>query len=154
MAFVFSRSAGNVSEPATILMAGSGVIRNGMVVEFLRTGGAGVSPAGASTSFTAIFGVAHDYIQGASDAFTRVTPFTSGQLWIADCTDIATTAQVGLRHILNATGTEIRNTATDNATGAGIFRAVAMVGAATGSGKLLGYFETGSKAAANSTTLN
>ena len=154
MAFIFSRSGGTITEPAAILMPGSGVIRNGMAVEFSRTGGLGAVPAGASTTFTAIFGIAHDYIQGASDAQVRVTPIVSGQLWLADCTDAATTAQVGLRHALNATGTEVRNTASDVATASGLFRAVAVVGATTGSGKLLGFFETGTKAAQNSTTLN
>lgn len=142
MAFTFSRSAGSVHEPAVVNMFASGIVRAGGVVEFSRTGGAGVVPSGASTSFTAVFGVSLDYAQGASDVLVRVVPIVQGQLWVADCTDAASTAQIGLRHVLNATQTEVRNTATDVTTAAGVFRAVAMIGATTGSGKLLGYFQT------------
>ncbi len=154
MAFTFSRSAGSVHEPATVNMYASGVVRVGGVVEFSRTGGAGVIPAGASTTSTAVFGVCQDYAQGASDTFVRVIPIVPGQLWLADCTDIATTAQIGLHHVLNASMTEVRNTATDVSGATGVFRAVAMVGLTTGSGKLLGYFEQSNKAAVNSTTFN
>lgn len=145
MAIVFSRSGGSVHEPATVNMYASGIVRANGVVEFSRTGGVGVVPSGASSSFTAIFGVCLDYAQGASDTLVRVVPFVQGQLWVADCTDIATTAQIGIRHVLNADQVTIRNTATDTTTAAGVFRAVAMVGATTGSGKLLGYFETSPK---------
>jgi len=154
MAFTFLRSAGSITEPATINMPASGVIRPNSVVEFSRTGGLGVAPAGANATFTAIFGVALDYVQGASDSFTRVIPFVAGQLWVADCTDAVTTAQVGLRHALNGDLATIRNTASDVTTGAGVFRAVAITGLTTGSGKLIGYFETAPKSAQNSTTLN
>lgn len=154
MAFVFSRSAGSINEPATVLMYASGVVRNGGVVEFSRTGGVGVVPSGASSTSTTIFGVSLDYAQGASDIQVRVLPIVQGSLWIADCTDIATTAQIGLRHILNASQTEVRNTASDVLGSTGVFRAVAMVGATTGSGKLLGYFETFPKGAQNTTTYN
>lgn len=152
MAFVFSRSAGATHEPAAILMAASGIVRAGGVVEFSRTGGAGVIPSSASTSFTGVFGVSLDYAQGASDTFVRVVPIVQGQLWIADCTDIATTAQIGIRHVLNADQVTVRNTGSDVLTAAGIFRAVAMVGATTGSGKLLGYFETAPKMPASIVT--
>lgn len=152
MAFTFSRSAGSVHEPATINMFASGIVRAGGVVELSRVGGVGVVPSGASTSFTAIFGVSLDYAQGGSDTLVRVVPIVQGQLWLADCTDAATTAQIGLRHVLNASQTEVRNTATDTLTAAGVFRAVAMVGATTGSGKLLGYFETATKMPASIVT--
>lgn len=152
LAFVFSRSAGSVHEPAVVNMLASGIVRAGGVVEFSRTGGVGVIPSSASTSFTGIFGISLDYAQGASDTFVRVLPIVQGQLWVADCTDIATTAQIGLRHALNASQTEVRNTATDVLTAAGVFRAVAMTGLTTGSGKLIGYFETAPKMPASIVT--
>lgn len=154
MAFTFSRSAGSVHEPATANMFASGIVRVGGVVEFSRTGGVGVTPSSASSTTTAIFGVSLDYAQGASDTLVRVIPFVPGQLWVADCTDAASTAQIGLRHALNADQTSVRNTASDVTATTGVFRAVAMTGLTTGSGKLIGYFETVAKLPANSTTFN
>lgn len=156
MAIVFVRGIGDdVSSPAAVLMYASGVVRNGMVVDFSRTGGVGVTPAGASSTATTIFGVCLDYAQGASDTLVRCVPFVQGQLYQADCTDIALTAQIGLRHVLNADGVTIRNTSSDVVTTAtGVFHAIAMVGATTGSGKLLGFFDTLTKGAQNTTTFN
>lgn len=152
MAFIFSRSAGSVHEPATVNMYASGIVRVGGVVEFSRIGGAGVTPSSASSTFTSVFGISLDYAQGASDTMVRVVPFVPGQLWVADCTDAAITAQIGLRHVLNADQTTVRNTSTDVLTASGVFRAVAMVGATTGSGKLIGYFETAPKVPASVVT--
>lgn len=152
MAFTFVRSGGDITEPAAVLMFASGIVRAGGVVEFSRTGGVGVIPSSASTSFTGVFGISLDYAQGGSDTMVRVLPIVSGALYQADCTDAATTAQIGLRHVLNASQTEVRNTATDTLTAAGVFRAVAMVGPTTGSGKLIGYFETAPKMPASIVT--
>lgn len=155
MAFTFVRGAGDSMEsPAALLMYASGIVRAGGVVEFSRTGGVGVVPSSASTSTTAVFGISLDYAQGASDTQVRVVPIVAGQLWQADCTDIATTAQIGLRHILNADQVTVRNTASDVTATTGVFRAVAMTGLSTGSGKLLGYFELIPKMPSNTTTFN
>lgn len=149
MAFRFVRGAGNVIEPAVIWMAASGTVRPGAIVEFSRTGGAGVFPASETSTSTNIFGICLDYVEGASDVQVRVIPFAQGQIWEADCANSATTAQVGLRHATSALaanrGSFVHNTATDLGAGnahTAYFRAVAMVGLTTGSGKLLGYFRT------------
>lgn len=152
MAFTFVRGAGSTHEPATVNIRASGVVRPGMVVEFSRTAGQGVFPAGASTTFTGVFGICLDYAQGASDVEVRVLPIVQGQLYQADCTDAALTAQIGLRHALNADGVTVRNSSTDLLTAAGVFRPVAMTGLTTGSGKLIGYFETAPKMPASIVT--
>lgn len=142
MAFRTVSNAGAVVEIAVINMAASGVVKNGSVVDFSRTGGLGVTPASASSTTTTIFGICLDYAQGVSDVNVRVIPFSSGQLWEADCVDAASTAQVGLRHVLND-HLFVRNTSTDLGAGnahTAVFRAVAMTGLTTGSGKLIGYF--------------
>lgn len=142
MAFRLVSSGGAVTDPAVLNMAASGVVKNGSVVEFSRTGGLGVYPASSSTTTTNIFGVALDYAQGASDVQVPVIKFTDGQVWEADCTDIATTAQIGLRHVLNDHLT-VRNTATDKGAGnahSAVFWAIGLTSGSTGSGKLLGFF--------------
>lgn len=155
MGFRLVSSGGNVSDVAVVNMSASGVVRNGMVVEFSRTGGVGVTPASASSTQTTIFGVCLDYAQGASDVQVKVIPFADGQIWEADCTDINTTAQVGLTHVLNAGATEIRNTATEATGTLGVFRAVAVTGLSTGSGKLRGFFVVNpAKVGQNQTTFN
>lgn len=137
-------NAGNVIEPAAISMLASGTIKPGSVVEFSRTGGAGVGPASSSSTTTNVFGVGLDYAQGASDIMVRVFPFVQGQLYEIDCVNAASTAQIGLRHVLDD-HLNLRNTATDLGAGnvhTAIFRAVAMTGSTSGSGKLIGYFRT------------
>lgn len=137
-------NAGNVIEPAAISMLASGTIKPGSVVEFSRTGGAGVGPASSSSTTTNVFGVGLDYAQGASDIMVRVLPFVQGQLYEIDCVNAASTAQIGLRHVLDD-HLNLRNTATDLGAGnvhTAIFRAVAMTGSTSGSGKLIGYFRT------------
>ena len=155
MAFTFVRGAGDdLSSPAAVLMYASGVVRANGVVDFSRTGGVGVTPAGASSTSTTIFGICLDYAQGASDTQVRVVPFVQGQLWVADCTDAALTAQIGLRHAINADMVTVRNTSSDVTSASGVFHAIAMVGLTTGSGKLIGYFDTLTKSAQNTTTFN
>ena len=138
MAFRLVTNSGNVVDPAVINMYASGVVKNGQAVDFLRTGGAGVAPTVSTSTTTAVFGVALDYAQGASDVQVRVLPFSNDQLWEVDCANAASTAQIGLRHALSASDRAvIHNTATD-VTATGIFLAVAMTGLTTGSGKLIG----------------
>ena len=150
MAFRLVSSGGlDIGSPAVVNMRASGVVRPGMVVEFSRTGGVGVTPGTSSSTTTNIFGVCQDYAQGASDVLVRVVPFAPGQIWEADCANSATTAQVGLRHALTAVaaseGLFVHNTGTDLGAGnahTAIFKALALTGATTGSGKLLGIFRT------------
>ncbi len=144
MSFRLVQSGGNVIDPAMVNIRCSGVVHVGGVVEFSRTGGAGVYPASSSSTTTNIFGIAMDYAQGASDKEVRIVPFVKGMLWEADCTDVALTAQIGLSHLLND-DLLIRNTSTDYGAGTGctaVFRAIAMTGSTSGSGKLIGYFKT------------
>lgn len=155
MAFRLVSSGGAVTDPAVVNMRASGVVWSGSVVEFSRTGGAGVNIASAASTQTMIFGVSLGYCQGASDVEVPVIPFVPGQIWEADCTDAATTAQVGLTHLLNAGAKEVRNTATEAAGVTGVFRAIAMTGLTTGSGKLVGYFVVNpGKVGQNQTTYN
>jgi len=138
------RNAGFELSPAMLDIQASGVVQRNSVVEFSRTGGVGVFPASSSSAGTGIFGVCLDYAQGASDPMVKVIPFTPGQIWEIDCVNSASTAQIGLRHVLNDNLT-LRNTATDVGAGnaaTAVFRATGMRGLTTGSGILLGYFRT------------
>jgi len=145
MAFRLVSSGGNVVDPAMVNIRCSGVVWPGSVVEFSRTAGAGVNIASASSTTTNVFGVCMDYAQGASDKEVRIVPFAPGQLWEVDCVNAGLTAQIGLRHQLNVDALLVRNTSTDLGAGnaaTAIFRAIAMVGSASGSGKLIGYVRT------------
>lgn len=141
MAFRLVSSGGAVTDPAVVTLFGSGVIHVGGAVVFNRVTGVPVAPVASGSSRTAIFGVSTSYIQGASEAEVSVIPFASGQLWEADCVNAASTAHVGVRHIFE-TDMLLRNTATDVTGFTGVFEALAVVGASTGSGKLLGRFIT------------
>jgi len=154
MAVTLVRNAGNVIDPAFLDMPGSGVVNPNSVVDFLRVGGQGVSPSSSSSTTTTIFGVCLDYAQGVSDVTVKVIPFVPGQLWQIDCVNSATTAQIGLRHVLDDK-LNLRNTASDLGAGnafTAVFRAVAMTGLTTGSGKLIGYFRTQEAPVFQSTT--
>jgi hypothetical protein len=140
MSFRLVQGSGSANDVAGFSFAASGTIKNGEPVDFLRTGGVVVGPSGSSSTTTMVFGIANDYVQGASDVQVKVVPFNDGQLWEADCANAASTAQVGIRHALSAARDSIHNTATDVSGATGVFLAVAMVGATTGSGKLLGKF--------------
>ena len=137
-------SLGGINDPVMLNVRGSGTIWPNSVVVFSQTGGAGVSQASGTTTSTAVFGVALDYSQGASDTQVRVIPFTPSQLWSADAYNAVTTAQIGLRHILRTTGTDamgrfVENTATDAATAVGVFHCLA-IDTVTGTGRLIGRF--------------
>lgn len=141
-----------MGDVAAVSMFCSGVVHPGEVVEFSRTGGAGVYPASMDSTVTNIFGVCQDYAQGASGTQVKVIPFSAGQIWEADCIHAASTAQVGLRFGLSRTRSDlgIYNHATDSTTATAVFRAVAMVGSTSGSGKLLGFFRRGDNTGAPS----
>lgn len=142
MSFRLVRSAGIDVSPTMLDVYASGVVQRGSVVDFSVTGGVGVAPASSTSTSTTIFGVCLDYAQGASDVIVKVIPFAKGQIWEADCVNAASTAQIGLSHVLND-NTTVRNTAAQYGAGNGataVFRAVAMRGLTTGSGVLLGYF--------------
>lgn len=140
MAFRLVSSAGTVGDSAFLNVAASGTISPNTAVDFIRgSGGAIVGPSGTSSTTTMVFGVGLDYVQGVSDAFTKIIPFTPDQVWEADCANTATTAQVGLRHILSASRGFIHNTASDVTGATGVFLALAMSNAG-GSGKLIGKF--------------
>lgn len=156
MGFRLVGSSGDVSDGAAVNLAASGVITPNAAVDLVRggTGGALVSPSGVSSSTTLIFGLGLDYVQGASDTFTRVVPFLPEQMWEVDCANATVTAQVGLRHILSASRGFIHNTSTDVTGATGVFLALAATSLTTGSGKLIGRFisHVGSPVATNSTT--
>jgi len=142
MAFRLVSSGGAVVEPAMVNLAASGTIIPGSMVDFNRTSGVPITPTVTTSTGTMIFGVALDYAQGASDTFVRVIPIDPSQLWEVDCANAATTAQTGIRHAISAStvnrGGVIHNTATDIPGNLGIFLALMMTGATTGSGKLIG----------------
>lgn len=146
MAFRFVRSAGSIHEPATVEMYASGVVRPGMVVEFLPTAGQGVSPGSASTTYTAVFGVCLDYAQGASDVRVRVIPIVPGQIWEADTVNAISTAQIGLRQKLYAGAVLLNNNSYDETGATGIFHIWEVTGSTSGSGKVLGSFVSFNKA--------
>lgn len=150
-------NGGSVVDPAFINIAGSGVVKVNSVVDLSRTGGLGVTPSSSSSTTTMIFGVCQDYAQGVSDVSVKVIPFNTDQIWEIDCVNAASTAQVGLRHVLN-NHLELRNTASDLGAGnenTAVFVALYMVGSASGSGKLAGYFRRNvSPMPLNSTTFS
>lgn len=144
MAFRLVSSGGDVSDSAFINLASSGVINPGMSVDFIPgggTGGAVVGPSGTGSTTTMVFGVAVDYSQGASDTYSKIIPFLPEQVWEVDCANAATTAQLGLRHILSVSRGFVHNTASDVTGATGVFLALAMSNAG-GSGKLLGRFQS------------
>lgn len=148
MAFRFVRGAGNVYEPAVVDMYASGVVRPGMAVLLSRGGNGLVSVAGSAARTTSMFGVCLDYAEGASDKMVRTIPIVPGQIWEADCINAAATIQVGLKHALSGVagagvasiGMSVNNTSYDETGTNGVFLALAVTGATTGSGKLLGEF--------------
>lgn len=149
MSFKFIRGAGDNVDVAVVNLPASGVVSNGIAVDWLRngTGGAVVGPSGNASTSTMVFGVSLEYAQGASDTFVKVIPFADGQLWEVDCANVATTAQLGQRHAFSASRGYIHNTASDigsdptkAARSTAVFLALAMTGATTGSGKLIGTF--------------
>jgi hypothetical protein len=146
MAFRLVSSGGAVVEPVVVNLAASGLCRPGEPVDLVPgggTGGAVVCPSTSASTTTMVLGIcAGPYVQGASDTYTNVILTGPHMIWEADCTDINTTAQVGLRHTLSASDRGcVKNTATDTTTQTGIFLALAMTGLATGSGKLLGILQ-------------
>lgn len=76
----------------------------------------------------------------ATYPYLKCIPIISGpgQLWEADCTSNTATNQLNKVHILTNAYT-VANTSTTNATTAGIFVALKIIGAASDK-KLLGYF--------------
>lgn len=155
MAFRLVSSAGDVSDSAMVQLAASGVINPGVALDFVRggTGGAVVAPSGTSSTTTMIFGVGINYVQGASDTYTGVIPFLPEQLWEVDCANATTTAQIGIRHALNATRGFVHNTASDVSGATGVFLALSASSLTTGSGKLLGRFVSNVVPVPNGTTL-
>ena len=144
MSFRFVRSAGNVEDPAMVLVYASGVVGPGLPVALIPGSGVGGAliegGVGVDTTKTALFGVAMDYAQGASDTLVRMIPFTPSQLWEVDCANAATTAQIGIKQYLSASRGYIHNQATDLESINRVFMPVAMTGSTSGSGKLIGYF--------------
>lgn len=140
MGFRFVRGAGNSVEPAIISMNASGVIYANSVV--VRGDAANVVSTAASTGMTTtnIVGVSLDYVQGGSDTEVRVIPFVQGQVWEADCVNSIATTNVLIRHTL-ANSLLVRNITNlyETAT-TGVFFALGVTGATTGSGKILGTF--------------
>lgn len=141
MSFKLVSSGGDVNNPTVINTTGSGTIRPGEPVDFVRGSDYTVAPTTSSSTTTMVFGMGASYIEGESDSEVLVIPFDLSQLWEAQCANAAVTGQVGIRHALSASDRGvIHNTSTDVSTQTGIFTALAMVGSASGSGKLIGYF--------------
>lgn len=134
-----------MSSPATILMYASGVIHRGGVVIYDVANNA-VSPATATAATsTSIFGVSMDYAQGASDTLVRVVPFVQGQVWEADTANAISTLNILLRHVL-VDDLNVRNTTggtglgTKESASTGVFLCLGVVGATSGSGRIIGTF--------------
>ena len=146
MAFRFIRQRGTVqATPVIIKVPGSGVIHPGGIVEFHRgTNNNRVEPASSGTTYTNIFGISLDYIQGASDAYIRVIPFAPGQLWEAECANIGATNQLFIRHALSSS-TVLNNSSTNVNAATGVFIAYSIAktfyaGLSTSTFRLIGEF--------------
>ena len=139
MALKFVKIRGGViPTPVFINALASGTIQRGSIVEFSRSNSR-VEPASSNTTTTNIFGIALDYIEGASDTYTRVVPFAQGQIWEIDCTNAVTTAQLFLKHALTDSLT-LNNSSTDVKTAKGIFVAYNVVQGSIGITLLRGEF--------------
>lgn len=120
--FRFIPPKGNVIvAPSFVTVPASGTIRRGSVVDFSRTNKR-VEPSSSSSTYTTIFGISLDFVEGASDAKVRIVPFASGQLWEADCANITHTGQLMIKHGLSDFGF-INNTAVDQSVATGVFLA-------------------------------
>jgi len=146
MAFRFVRQRGLVQiTPNVVKVYGSGTIHPGSVVEFHRaTNNNRVEPASSSTTYTTIFGISLDYIQGASDSLIRVVPFTPGQLWEADCANTLATNQLFIRHALTDAKT-LNNSSTNVNAATGVFVAYSLartlyLSASSATFKIIGEF--------------
>ena len=95
---------------------------------------------GTSTTLTVECVIAKTETTGASNPVVIGFPIISGpgQLWVADCNANTASNQLNKAHALTSAGV-VNNTSTTNATTAGIFVALKVVGATTEK-KLLGYF--------------
>ena len=143
MSFKLVQSGGGVTDAAFINVTGSGTIKNGEPVERSRSSDYLVAPATSASTTTMVFGMGAGYIQGESDSFVKIIPFTVDQLWLADCANAATTGQINVRQAISASDRGvIHNQATDNVDGSGVFLPLYMTGSTTGSGKLIGKFIT------------
>ena len=141
MSFKLVQSGGSVTDAAFINVTGSGTIHSGECVDWTRDADYLVAPSTSASTSTMVFGIGQSYIQGESDSFVKVVPFASGQLWQADCANVATTGQIGVRQALSASDrTYIHNQETDNVDGTGVFLPLYMTGSTSGSGKLIGRF--------------
>ncbi len=141
MSFRLVSSAGDTSDSAFLNLSASGVISPNTAVDFIRgVAGNVIGPSANTSTSTMVFGVGLDYLQGASDTYSKVIPFTNDQIWEVDCANAALTAQVGLRHILSASRGFVHNTSSDVTGPTGVFLALGMTSATTGSGKLIGRF--------------
>ena len=140
MAFRLISSGGANVDPTVVQMFASGVVYRNAPVEWTITGGSVLGPAGVDTTQTTLFGVALDYAQGASDTLVRVIPFNQAQLWEVDCANAIASAQVGIRQYLSASLGYVHNQGTDTSGINRVFLPLAMTGATSGSGKLIGIF--------------
>lgn len=148
-------SGGGVTDPAVINMRASGTVWPKCLLELSRTGGIGVNAASSASTTTNVFGICLDYAEGASDVNVKAIPLVDSQLYEVDCVNEAITAQIGLRHVMNDS-LLVRNTSTDlgaGSTNTAVFRAIAMTGSTSGSGKLIGYFRRGDIPQATNTTI-
>lgn len=151
MSFKLVSGAGNVQDVAVVNLPASGVIRPNSVVIF-DADSLSVSPASSTLATgTAIIGVALDYVQGLSDAFTRVILFNDNQLWEGDVLNVISTVQVLKRFRLYDSVT-VENTSYDQSLSiTGVFQCLAVSGASSGSAKVIGRFMKLNRATTNST---
>ena len=141
MAFRLVGSGGDVTDFAGINLYASGTIRSNMVVDFIH-GNNTVTPASSSSTVTTVFGMALQFAEGASDTQVRVVPFTPGQIWEADGVNLPGTIQIGFKHALYGSNSQlINNTSYDQSGATGVFFCLGIAGSTTaGSARLLGFF--------------
>lgn len=147
MAIKLVRSGSSVKDPAVVNLPASGHIRANSLVIFDTDndsvlGGYSVSPAttGLATG-SAIIGVSQTGIgDSKSDAFVNVIMFEPGQLWAVDAVNPVTTAQILKRHRMYDLS-QVLNTSYDESESiTGVFFCLGIVGADSGSAKLIGEF--------------
>lgn len=140
MAFKIAASSPNAPKMTYLADASTTFTSGNVVYRDTSSGELKEETGGAATTLTVEGVVNKTETTGSSSPTIDITPIYHGpiQLWVADCNANTATNQLNKAHDLTDAGT-VDNTSTTDATTAGVFIAVAQVGAASDQ-QLLGYF--------------
>lgn len=140
MAFILASQSPNMPKIRYTADASTSFTLGNVGYRDTTTGEIKEETGGAATTLTVECVIAKTETSAASNPTIEAIPIISGpsQLWIANCNANTAANQLNKAHNLTSAGV-VDNTGTHDATTAGIFIAIAQVGAAADK-KLLGYF--------------